>query len=45
MARMTLEDGRGKTFYGKTRQEVSRLLAAASRSRNAGLPIVGKNSQ
>ncbi len=27
MARMTLDDGTRKTFYGKTRQEVSRLLA------------------
>ena len=42
MARMTLEDGTRKTFYGKTRQVVSRLLAAALRDRDAGLPIVGE---
>ena len=42
MARMTLDDGARKTFYGKTRQEVSRLLASALRDRDAGLPIVGK---
>lgn len=42
MARMTLEDGTHKTFYGKTRQEVSRLLAAALRDRDSGLPIVGE---
>ena len=41
MARMTLDDGARKTFYGKTRQEVSRLLASALRDRDAGLPIVG----
>jgi hypothetical protein len=45
MARMTLDDGARKTFYGKTRQEVSRLLASALRDRDVGLPIVGENRQ
>lgn len=41
MARLTLPDGTRKTFYAKTRQEVARLLAAAIRDRDSGLPIVG----
>jgi integrase len=41
-ARITLPDGKRKAFYGKTRQEVSNLLAAALRDRAAGLPIVGE---
>jgi hypothetical protein len=43
MARMTLDDGARETFYGKSRQEVLRLLASALRDRDAGLPIVGGN--
>lgn len=39
-ARITLEDGRRKSFYGKTRQEAARLLAAALRDRDTGLPPV-----
>jgi integrase len=41
-ARVTLEDGRRKCFYGKTRQEVSRLLATALRDQEQGLPVVGE---
>jgi integrase len=40
-ARITLPGGKRKAFYGKTRQEVSSLLAAALRDRDAELPIVG----
>ncbi|HEX2350830.1 MAG TPA: hypothetical protein VHI51_20535, partial [Ktedonobacterales bacterium] len=39
-SRISLPDGRRKTFYGKTRQEVARKLAAARRDRDRGLPIV-----
>ena len=42
MARITLEDGTRKTFYAKTRQEASRLLTAALRDRDNGLPAVGE---
>jgi len=42
MARITLEDGRRKSFYAKTRQEVARLLAEALRDQAKGLPIVGE---
>lgn len=41
-ARITLENGTRKYFYGRTRQEVARLLAAAIRDRDHGLPIVGE---
>ncbi len=41
-ARISLEDGRRKSFYAKTRQEAARQLAAALRDRDAGLPILGK---
>lgn len=41
-ARITLEDGRRKSFYGKTRQEAARQLTQALRDRDAGLPIVGE---
>ncbi len=40
-ARMTLENGKRKSFYGTTRQEVARLLTAAVRDRDNGMPIVG----
>jgi integrase len=42
MARITLEGGVRKTFYAKTRQEAARRLAAASRDRDTGVPIVGE---
>lgn len=41
-ARITLDDGQRKSFYGKTRQEAARKLAAALRDREAGMPIVGE---
>lgn len=41
MARITVEDGKRKTIYAKTRQEISRLLAAALRDLDSGLPVVG----
>ena len=40
--RISLPDGRRKSLFGKTRQEVARLLAAALRDRDKGLPIVGE---
>jgi len=40
-ARITLEDGKRKSFYAKTRQEAARKLAAALRDHDAGLPVVG----
>lgn len=40
-ARITLEDGKRKSFYAKTRQEAARKLAAALRDQEAGLPVVG----
>ncbi|HEY1388099.1 MAG TPA: site-specific integrase [Ktedonobacterales bacterium] len=42
MARITLSNGRRKTFYAKTRQEAARLLAAALRDKDKGLPIVSE---
>ncbi len=41
-ARIGLANGRRKSFYGKTRQEVARRLAEALRDRDKGLPIVGE---
>lgn len=40
-ARIMLDDGARKSFYGKTRQEVARKLAEALRDRDKGLPILG----
>ncbi len=42
VARLTLEGGARKYIYAKTRQEAARLLAAAIRDRDAGIPIVGE---
>lgn len=39
-ARITLDGGKRKSFYAKTRQEVARKLAAALRDQEAGLPVV-----
>jgi len=36
-ARIVLQDGTRRSLYGKTRQEVARVLAAAIRDRDAGL--------
>src|SRR5258708_30081640 len=40
VASVSIEDGKRKYFYGKTRQEVQRLLAAGLHDYTAGLPIV-----
>lgn len=39
-ARLTLADGRRKSFYNKSRQVVARKLAEALRDRNKGAPII-----
>jgi integrase len=41
-ARITLEEGKRKCYYGKTRQEVAQRLTAALRDRENGLPIIGE---
>lgn len=41
-ASVSLEHGKRKAFYGKTRQEVSRKLAAALKARQDGLPLVAE---
>ena len=41
-ARITLEGGRRKAYYGHTRQEVAAKLTAALRDHDRGLPIVGE---
>jgi len=38
-ATVSLDDGRRKSFYGKTRQETGRKLATAVKARHDGLPI------
>jgi integrase len=40
-ARLTLESGKRKCFYARSRQEVARLLAEALRDQAKGLSIVG----
>src|SRR5258708_35574145 len=40
-ARVSLADGKRKSYYGKTRQEVAKMLNAALRDRDHGLPVVG----
>jgi len=40
-ARISLEGGKRRCFYGKTRQEVARRLTEALRDQDRGLPIVG----
>jgi len=39
-ARVTQENGKRKSLYGKTRQEVAQRLTAALRQRDQGLPLV-----
>ncbi len=39
-ARITLENGKRKSLYGKTRQEAAQRLTAALRQRDQGLPLV-----
>ncbi len=41
-ARISLEGGKRKSVYAKTRQEVARRLAEMTRDRDKGLPIVGE---
>ena len=41
-ARLNLPDGKRRSFYAATRQEVARRLAEASRDRDKGLPVVGE---
>ncbi|MGO8948874.1 MAG: tyrosine-type recombinase/integrase [Ktedonobacterales bacterium] len=41
-ARITLPDGKRKSFYARTRQEAARRLAEALRDRDKGLVIVGE---
>jgi integrase len=38
-ARLTLPDGKRKSFYAKTRQEAARKLAEAIRDKDKGLPV------
>ena len=38
-ARITLESGKRKAYYGKTRQEVQQKLTAALRDRDRGLSV------
>lgn len=40
-ARVTLDGGKRKSFYAKTRQEAARKLNEALRDRDSGLPVVG----
>lgn len=39
VARISLEGGRRKSLYGKTRADVARQLAATTRDRDRGMPI------
>lgn len=41
-ARLNLPDGKRRSFYAETRQEVASRLAEARRDRDKGLPIVGE---
>ena len=41
-ARVTLQDGRRKAFYGQTRQDVARRLNDALKARQDGLPVVAE---
>lgn len=41
-ARLTLEGGKRKAFYGRTRAEVQQKLTAALRDRDRGLPVVAE---
>lgn len=44
-ARLTLDDGARKSFYGKTRQEVARALTASTRDRDQGLRLTSDERQ
>ncbi len=41
-ARISLDQGRRKAFYGRTRPEVRRKLATALKARQDGLPLVAE---
>jgi integrase len=41
-ARLSLPDGKRKSFYGRTRREVEHRLADARRDIESGLPVVGE---
>jgi integrase len=41
-ARITLENGKRKSFFSRTRQAAARRLAEALRDQDKGLPIVGE---
>lgn len=42
MARLSLPSGKRKYFYADTRAEVAQKLAAATRDRDQGLPVMGE---
>lgn len=44
-ARIALDDGQRKSFYGKTRQEVASKLASATRDRDRGMPVATDERQ
>ncbi|HEU5343152.1 MAG TPA: site-specific integrase [Ktedonobacterales bacterium] len=44
-ARLTLPDGRRKSFYDPSRQVVARRLSEALRDRDRGLPVIGDERQ
>src|SRR5262249_5831789 len=41
-ARISLDEGKRKSYFGRTRQEVARKLTEALRDRDKGLPLVGE---
>ena len=41
-ARVTLPDGKRKSFYGKTRQEANQKLLQAQKAISDGLPLAGE---
>ena len=41
-ARVTLPDGKRKSFYGKTRKEVNDKMTAAMKQIQDGLPIISQ---
>ena len=44
-ARLSLAGGRRKDYFGKTRQEVAVKLAAATKQRQDGIPIIGEQQK
>lgn len=43
VARITLPGGQRKAYYGNTRQDASKLLTAAMRDKDRGVPVVTEN--